>query len=300
MIQQSQKLKQQLKLTPQQIMLMKLLQLPIASLEQTIKEELEKNPLLEILDPPMHQEESLNSISDSSDLDDDDDYRYLERQERDKNIQYHDPVFIADTSSAERLIEQLEFKNLSARQMSIGREIIGSIDDSGYLCRDLGLITNDMAFRQGVDVSIDEAQKVLDIIQSLEPAGIGARSLQECLSLQLHRLPNNDNATQAATLIVDRYFDLFTKHNYDRILQHSGMSHSTLESAIDLIRRLNPKPGPGVTESVQPTHYVIPDFTVSCHDSHITLTHNDKYLPRLRLNSYYQEMLSLMLLRDSS
>jgi len=288
----------QQKLSPQQLMLMQMLQLPVTELEQTLKEEVEKNPLLEITDEVPARMEPLPDADDGENLlqdADDDDYSYRERQERDRNQDRHEMMYVAETSFVERLTEQLALKPLSDRQRMIAGELIGSLDDAGYLSRDVSLVANDMAFTQGVEVSDDEVLEVLKVVQSLDPPGIGARTLQECLSLQLHRqtVPDASPSGKTAMQVVDTCFDDFVKHNYDRIAERLGVTEEELQEAIDCIRSLNPKPGMGDGEAAQ-AHYIIPDFIVTRMDETLHLALNDSHLPQLKLDTYYQEMLKTM------
>ncbi|MBP5541998.1 MAG: RNA polymerase factor sigma-54 [Bacteroidales bacterium] len=302
MIGQQQKMKMQQKLSPQQLMLMQMLQLPVTELEQTLKEEVEKNPLLEITDEAPAHMESLPDAEDGDNLmqdSDDDDYSYRERQERDRNQDRHEMMYVAETSFVERLTEQLALKPLTDRQRIIAGELIGSLDDAGYLSRGVSLIANDMAFTQGLEVSDNEVLEVLKVVQSLDPAGIGARTLQECLSLQLHRQaepdasPSGETAVRLATRVVDNCFDDFVKHNYDRIAERLDINEEQLQEAIDCIRSLNPKPGMGDGETAQ-AHYIIPDFIVTRMDETLHLALNDSHLPQLKLDAYYQDMLKEM------
>lgn len=293
---QTQKMKQQLKLTPQQMMLMRLLQLPLPELEQSIRDEIERNPMLEESAAKNDKEEPL--LNDDEVLEtENDDYDYRERLEKDKNIEQREHFFMSDMSSADLLMEQLSFKHLSERQKTICQEIIGDIDETGYLRRDIGLISNDLAFRQGVEASFDEIEKALAIVQSLDPAGIGARNLQECLSLQLHRLDDDSEAVVLATAIVDNDFESFSNRNYDRIKRRYELEDEDLQKAIDTIRRLDPKPGnnislelPNRKEGGAPS--VQPDFTISFHNGELSLRQNDFTLPQLHLNHEYEQMLA--------
>ena len=293
---QLQKMKMQQKLSPQQLLLMRLLQMPVTSLEQRLKEEVEKNPLLEVSSDSGSMLESLPETSiDAPGADEgidteDDDYSYRERQERDKNQDAHERVFVSETSFGDHLMEQLAMRNLTPRQQSIAQEIVGSIDDAGYLGRDIGLIANDLAFTQGLEVSLQEVEKVLHEVQQLDPPGIAARNLRECLSLQLHRAEEHDETTKWAIQIIDNYFDIFVNHNYQRIMEILQLSEDQLNDAIGRIRRLNPKPGAGESESAH-AHYVVPDFVVTNHEGQLSLYLNDGRLPQLQLNDYYQEML---------
>ena len=293
---QLQKMKMQQKLSPQQLLLMRLLQLPVTELEQRLKEEVEKNPMLEVNTEGGDMVESLpeSSIEDSGadeGIDtEDDDYSYRERQERDKNQDAHERVFIAEATFGDHLLEQLSMRNLTPRQQTIAEEIVGSLDDAGYVGRDIELIANDLAFTQGIEVSPHEVEEVLFEVQRLDPPGIAARNLQECLSLQLHRISKPDQAAQWAIQLIDQCFDQFVKHNYDRIMETLSLTEDQLDEAIGCIRRLNPKPGAGESES-EHAHYVIPDFIVTNHEGQLSLMLNDGHLPHLQLNDYYQEML---------
>lgn len=293
---QLQKMKMQQKLSPQQLLLMRLLQLPVTELEQRLKEEVEKNPMLEVNTEGGDMVESLpeSSIEDSGadeGIDtEDDDYSYRERQERDKNQDAHERVFIAEATFGDHLLEQLSMRNLTPRQQTIAEEIVGSLDDAGYVGRDIELIANDLAFTRGIEVSPHEVEEVLFEVQRLDPPGIAARNLQECLSLQLHRISKPDQAAQWAIQLIDQCFDQFVKHNYDRIMETLSLTEDQLDEAIGCIRRLNPKPGAGESES-EHAHYVIPDFIVTNHEGQLSLMLNDGHLPQLQLNDYYQEML---------
>ena len=296
---QRQTMKLQQKLSPQQILLMQLVQMPVTALEQRIKEEIEKNPLLEDT-PPDH--ETLESLPDTDHDDDDDrddlisidtdddDYSYRERVERDKNADSMETVLVSEVSFFDALLGQLELKNLTDRQRAIAQEIIGSIDDAGYVSRSTDLIANDLAFTQGLEVSPQEVLDVLAVVQQLDPPGIAARNLQECLSLQLHRAEQQDDATIWATQVIDRCFDQFVNHNYNRVMELLQLDEQQLNTAIERIRSLNPKPGVGQSESSH-SHYIVPDFIISRHDDELQLTLNDSHLPQLQLNEYYQEML---------
>ena len=291
MIGQRQKMKMQQKLSPQQLMLMQMLQMPVTSLEQMLKEEVEKNPMLEITESSAAQMETLPEVEEYAPTDsDDDDYSYRERQERDKNQDAHEMVYVSETTFTERLLAQLTMRHLTERQKTIATELIGSLDDAGYLGRDVMLIANDMAFTQGIEVEGDEVLEVLRVIQSLDPPGVGARSLQECLSLQLHRIENSTPAVATAIAVVDECFEAFVRHNYDSICQQLGVSAEELEAAVGCIRRLNPKPGSSDSSDRQ-SHYIVPDFIVTRMDETLHLSLNDAYLPQMRIDDYYRDVL---------
>ena len=284
----------QQKLSPQQIQLMRLLQLPVTDLEQAIKEEVEKNPLLEA---ETNDEDPLPAASDDrSDWDSDEedfDYDYREHMEHDPNDVRREFVVGDSQSAVERLMQQLSLRRLTERQMLIATELVGSLDDAGYLSRDLALITNDMAFRQGVDATQQEVEEVLHVVQSLEPAGIGARNLQECLLLQLERMPA-DATTATAKAVVRDHFDDFANHRYERICEALDIEDEDFEAAADVIRHLNPKPA-GSTDADNDTAAVVtPDIVLTQHDGQLSFYLNDSHLPQLSLNSYYMDMLHEM------
>lgn len=303
---QRQKMKMQQKLTPQQLLLMRLLQLPVTSLEQKIKEEVEKNPMLEVntSDPqeqydspddgePMETSEGEGDFKgiDIDEYFDDDDYSYRERMEKDRNGEERQMEFSDGVSFTESLMRQLGLQNLTERERTIGNEIIGSIDGTGYLGRDIQLIANDMAFRMGIDVTEEEMEKVLAAIQTFDPAGVGARNLQECLSLQLHRVNNPDEDTLRATDIVDNYFSQLSSKHYASLMTALKIDEKQLERALGVIRRLNPKPGWGREEEGKGAHYIISDFIVSREGGQLTFTLSDRNKPKLHLNSEYTEMM---------
>ncbi len=283
----------QQKFSPQQIQLMRLLQLPVTDLEQAIKEEIEKNPLLEAETPD--NAEDIDSIvtadNNRSDWDSDEedlDYDYREHLESDPNVQHREFVISDTLSFTDRLASQLIARRLSPRQQLIATELIGTLDDAGYLSRDLDLVTNDLAFRQGIDASRDEVLEVLRVIQSLDPPGIGARNLRECLLLQLERM----NDVDTATAIVRDHFDNFANHRYERICSALGISEKELEEAAALIRRLNPKPGSSDADSDSVTNTLTPDVVLQQHDGELSFYLNDGNLPRLSLNTYYTDLLA--------
>lgn len=289
MIGQRQIMKQQQKLTPQQVMVLRLLHMPMHELMKAIKEEVEKNPLLEAESMQM---ESLSDFvdRDRGEVDDDDfDTRAYsagsgEREEREWQVA-SEPTF------AETLHSQLDMKQLSETEAVIGHELIGSLDDSGYLTRDLGIVANDIALYKGLDVEPKEVERVLKIVQSMDPAGIGARSLQECLSLQLHRIESPNASERLATEIVDRWFAAFTQHKYDLIEKKTGAEEGALREALTVIQRLNPKPGESSDSMGGKAAAVMADMTVYVQDGNVTFQINDKYIPKLRVDSSYLSML---------
>ena len=272
---------------------MRLLQLPVTDLEQAIKEEVEKNPLLEVEE---HDTEPLptagNDRSDWDTADDEDfDYDYHEHLEHDPNTVHREFVVSDTLSSTERLLAQLALRPISERQQIIATEIIGTLDDAGYLSRDLALVANDLAFRQGIEATDDEMLEALHTVQSLDPAGIGARNLRECLLLQLERM---EPKAPVAQEIIERFFDDFAAHRYQHICEALGISEQQLEEASDTIRHLNPKPAGSTDSDTDTAAAVIPDIVLTQHDGQLQFYLNDSHLPRLSINEYYSDMLREM------
>lgn len=307
------------KLSPQQIQLMKLLQVPTANLEERIKEEIEENPALE---QGNEDEEDLNSLElkdefDSADEEDfepdgsedeydnidiseyvsdsDDevaDYRTREDQYSDPDEQKTVPVKL-ETSFHELLVQQLGMLNLDDRQHIIAEQIVGSIDDDGYLRRDTSAIVNDLAFRQNIDTTEEEVESIIDLIQQFEPPGICARNLQECLLIQL-RLKQKQKPTtvvNAAIAVLEKYFEEFTKKHYEKIQRSLGIDDEQLKEIIQQIIRLNPKPGGNIGETNKAETYIIPDFFIVNTGGVLELSLNSRNAPDLRISEGYRDML---------
>jgi len=273
---------------------MRLLQLPVTELEQAIKEEIEKNPLL---DAEVQDELPLPQADNRSDWDSDDDegydYDYREHLENDPNAVRREFVVSDSYSATERLMQQLALRPLTERQQKIAAELVGTLDDAGYLGRDLALVTNDLAFRQGIEATEEEVEEVLQVVQSLDPAGIGARNLRECLLLQLERL-SGEPGVDIATTIVRDHFDDFANHRYEHIRQALGIGEEEFNEAAEVIRSLNPKPLGSDNEDGDTAAYVTPDIVLTQHDGQLSFYLNDSHLPRLSLNTYYTDMLTSM------
>ncbi len=305
----NQRLQQKLlqKLSPQQILLMKLLQIPSMALEQRIKQEIEENPVLEIDEE--YDSDNDNESDDYSDVDKDknedsqnevdindylsaDDipsYR-LNAGNTSVNDEHKEMPMTADTGFHEYLLSQLDLKGFSPQNRTIGTTIIGNLDESGYLQRDLNAMVDDLAFTQGVTTTVQEIEQMLKEVQSFEPAGVAARNLQECLILQLNRTDTSPSVKLAIT-ILDRCFDDFSKKHYDKILKRTHSEEEDLRDAINEILKLNPKPGSAFSASTQGNQYVIPDFIIENKDGILELTLNQRNMPELRLSRTYTEML---------
>ena len=293
----------QQRFSPQQIQLMRLLQLPVTDLEQAIKEEVEKNPLIEAEMPVEELPQENNSVERYDNEDDEDAaYDYREQLESDPNAVRHEFVVVDSKTFTDRLLEQLSLMPIDERQQTIASEIIGTLDDAGYLSRDLSLIANDMAFRQGIEVTEEEVEQALHIVQSLDPAGIGSRNLRECLLLQLQRMAetSDNHSLPIATDIISKHFDDFAAHRYEHICEALGINEEQLEEATAIITHLNPKPGSSDAESDSNTAYITPDIVLSQHDGQLQFYLNDKWLPKLSLNTYYTDMLATMESSDGS
>ena len=308
----SQKLLQ--KLSPQQIQLMKLLQVPTANLEQRIKEELEINPALE--ESLSDYDGEKEDLSEPEQIRDDEDEQYesnaeddfadsLDVQEYTKDdYEYNDggddykgkedkktmPLAVGKTFH-DFLDEQLHLLDLDDHEWQIADQLIGSIDDDGYLRRELDAIVDDLAFQKNLTTTVEEIEEVLRTIHRFDPSGVGARNLQECLQIQLERKEQNANVKMALK-IINTQFDAFTKKHYDKLLKSLDIDEATLKAAIDIILHLNPKPG-GASETSSVNHQtIIPDFTVENNNGELEVLLNGKNAPDLRISDSFKEMLT--------
>ena len=240
-INQKQVLSLQQKLSPQQIQMIKLLELPTVQLEQRIKQEIEDNIVLEEEDRAAEDEEQPQQISVDEYLREDDTPSYKSRINNYSKDDKQRPVFLTEGRSLqEYLIEQLGFRNLSEREMKLAVYLVGSIDEDGYLRRDLESVADDIAFTVGIETSAEELEKLLGIIHELEPAGIGARNLQECLLLQMAQIPVNSRPRRLARKILTAYFDEFVKKHYEKLMSRLQVSEDDFREAIAEIRHLSP------------------------------------------------------------
>ncbi|HEY4653561.1 MAG TPA: RNA polymerase factor sigma-54 [Cyclobacteriaceae bacterium] len=292
----------QQKLSPQQIQFIKLLQVPTAELEARIEEELEQNPALEEGedehpdDPPEMEEEIRDTATDEElDIKDylhDDDYSgYKMQGDGDEEDDKEMPIPMGSTLH-EQLMDQLDFLGLEEPQYSIGKQLVGSIEGDGYIRRDLEAIVNDLAFSQGIETNLGEVEEVLKKIQSFDPPGIAARNLQECLLLQLDRMDNgHDIDVAVAKKIISDCFDEFTKKHYSKIQKKLDTEDEDfVRDAIDLIIKLNPKPGSGSSSSMAKNSYIIPDFILTSNNGKLELSLNSRNAPELRVSRSYSEM----------
>ncbi len=309
--------KQLLKLSPQQIQLMKLIQMPVAQLEERIKDELEENPALEEQKESEFEDQEntdefasddtdeLNTDSESSDepenegldlseyADDDDttpDYKTKDEHYPEMDDDRVIPRKM-ELSFNELMMQQLGMLSLNERELIIAEQIVGSLDDDGYLRREIISILDDLAFRQNLDVSEQEITEIIHKVQQLEPAGIAARDLRECLLIQLERKENPDKQTQQATRIIRDYFDEFTKKHYEKICKSLNVTMDQLKSILQIIVKLNPRPGDAGVEQSNHETYIIPDFYIHNLNGKLELSLNTRNSPDLHISEGYREML---------
>jgi RNA polymerase sigma-54 factor len=279
------------------------LQIPTVELETRIEEELETNPALEEgpeqPDEPTDQADDFDEKVDSNDdeisFEDylHDDYSGYKMQGDGSNPDEEDremPIATATTLN-EQLIDQLGFLKLNERQKKIGEQLIGSIENDGYIRRDLEAIINDLAFSMNIETDIDEIEEILRKIQTFDPPGIAARNLQECLLLQLERKADHSPEMDLGILIIEDCFADFTKKHYDKIMKKLNIEdEEELKTAVNLITKLNPKPG-GSSGEMTKTQYLIPDFLLSNDNGKLELTLNSRNAPELKISRSYSEMM---------
>ena len=304
-----QKLQQKLlqKLSPQQIQMIKLLEVPAMQLEQRIKKELEENPALEEgpdeEDAQGEDEEDVDFEQEERDqeefglddyLNDEDipDYR-LQVNNTSKDEDRRDEIPYASGSSFhDSLISQFNLRSDTEREDILGEYIIGNIDDDGYLRREVENMVDDLAFLQNITTDTDELTVVLKIIQDLEPAGVGARDLRECLLLQLERKDQSVRSVALATTVLTDYFEEFSRRHYEKIMSKLGISEEDMKSIVDEVLKLNPKPGGAVSDPYSKSaQHIIPDFILEQTDTGLELSLNNRNIPELKISRGYSEML---------
>ena len=310
MLKQFLNLKLTQKLSPQQIQLMKLIQLPTQAFEQRLLEEMNENPALEA------GKEEEEYVKDEFELEEYDDYDEAESERVDAeeiNIddylsnddtpdyktqvnnysdddEDHDAPFAAPISFHQDLINQLNTFILNEEDREIAEFLVGSIDDMGYIRRSISDIVDDLAFTQAVYTDEKTVERLMHVIHELEPSGVGARDLQECLLLQLkHKTPTE--YIELATDIIENQFDAFTKKHYDKLIQKYNVSNDQLKKAIHEIEKLNPKPGGSFTGNNKVTENIVPDFAIRIVEGKLELSLNGRNAPSLHVSRDYQEML---------
>lgn len=296
----------QQKLSPQQIQFIKLLQVPTAELEGRIEEELEVNPALEEGEEQEKPEETTSEAEteefqessgdeevDIKDYLQDDDYSgYKMQGDGDSDEDSREMPIPMSSSLHEQLMSQLDFLGLDDQQYAIGKQLVGSIESDGYIRRELESIVNDLAFAQGIETTADEVETVLKMIQTFDPPGIAARNLQECLLLQLDRMDNgHDIDVAVAKKIISECYDEFTKKHYQKIQKKLDTEDEDfIRDAMEVIVKLNPKPGGGSTQAATKNQYIIPDYILTNNNGKLELTLNSRNAPDLRISRSYSDM----------
>ena len=292
------KLKLSQKLSPQQIQLMKLIQLPTLDFEQKIQREIEENPALEQgqNSSDENNDEGQDDYSDSDDLNIDEYINYDDTpsyklssnnsgNQEDKNI-----PFASGISFTQHLLTQLKPISLSKKKMKIAEFLVGSIDESGYIRLDTEEIIDDLAFTQNLIVSNDELEEVLKIVQEFDPPGVGALSLQNCLILQLKR-KKSSVSIDLAIEIIENSFEQFSKKHFEKLMNKYSINEEQLKGVITIISKLNPKPGGSYSGGGKPIEQVIPDFKISIENNELILELNYRNSPTLNISRDYDEML---------
>ncbi len=303
-LRQHQELKQTQKLSPLQMQVIKLVELNSVELEDRIKQEVEDNPALEtgnldeLTDNDSNSDNSEDATLSQDDIilgdyfsdDDVPDYR-LSSPQRNNEQNFLEISYSNETSLHDSLLQQLGLLNLSARKQTIAEYIIGSLDENGYLLRDLQSIANDLLFQKQLEASPLQMEDMLYEIQDLDPAGVGARTLQECLLLQLKRVKPSPSATLALEILT-HYFEEFTRKHYDKIIRQLGISEDELRDAIHEIISLNPKPGNSLGDEMElAMSNITPDFLVETYNGEVSVYLNNSNIPMLKVNRNFSEML---------
>ena len=304
-----QKLQQKLlqKLSPQQIQMIKLLEVPAMQLEQRIKKELEENPALEegeeeeevqndeeeeITEEQEEREQDEFALDDYLNDEDIPDYR-LQSNNTSKDDERREEIpFSAGSSFHENLTSQFNLRAETDRQQTLGEYIIGNIDDDGYLRREVDNMVDDLAFLQNLTTDVKELNEVLTIIQDLEPAGVGARDLRECLLLQIERKDQSSPSVSLTKSVLKDYFEEFSRRHYEKIMAKLMISEEDMKGVIDEVLKLNPKPGGAVSDPYHRTaQQIIPDFILEQADYGLELSLNNRNIPDLKINRGYSELL---------
>ncbi|MCC6396576.1 MAG: RNA polymerase factor sigma-54 [Bacteroidetes bacterium] len=307
--------KMMMKLSPQQVQYLKMLQLPTLALEQKIKAELEMNPLLEegydeelesateqeeegkedpIEEPVAEKKEEQSAEEEEEkysieDYMNDDLHGYKAREPFDNEEK--DELPIPDSvSMSHRLLEQFSLLDLDDEEILIGQEIIGNVDEDGYLRRDLPIIVQDLNLTHGTTISVEKGEQVLKKIQHMDPVGIASRSLQECLLVQLEVATMEPGIKAIATRLLTEFYDDFTMRHFEELSKKLGITMEELKAVIEIIQHLNPKPGEGEFSAHE--NYVVPDFIVTKTETDFLISLNDRNIPPLRINKAYKELMS--------
>ena len=294
MLKQGLELKQTQKLSPLQILTIKLLELPRQELEQRVKKELEENPVLDEEQPAETEvEEKPREVSLSEYKEDDSIPSYRLRSDnynsRDERPQYS--TFSVKESFTQSLQEQLGYRNLTDHLYAVGSFIIGSLDDDGYLRRSIDSVVDDLSFRAGIDATEEDVLQMLALIQEFEPYGVGARDLRECLLLQLKHMKRSPEVLLAEK-IIDHYFTEFSNKHYHKIMTRLGVTQEQMKAAMSKIVKLNPAPGGQIDDSYNDqAQQIVPDFILEYVNGELELTMPRFSIPELRVNKKYAELL---------
>lgn len=295
------------KLSPQQIQLMKLLQVPTVELEQRIKEEIEENPALE---EGAEQDDAQSDLenddkfegddSDSRDAEEFDINDYLDDDVPSYKTQISNKGADNDEKAVplsggqtfqELLTEQISLRITNEKELIIAKTIIGNLDDGGYLRRDVLHLVDDLAFSQNVICELQDVLDVLNQVQNLDPAGVGARDLKECLLIQLRRKENMTIEQKTAEVVLDKFFEEFSKKHYTKIVKKLDIEPEDLKDAVQEIIKLNPKPGNSMRATSRSIHQIIPDFIIRDDEEELSLSLNSRNAPQLKVSRGYNEML---------
>jgi len=306
MLKQSLSFKLSQKLSPQQIQLMKLIQLPTQAFEQRVKSELEENPALDSgketaedeYDEFSNEDEYADNDSIETEINvdeylSDDDIPEYRTQSNNYSVDDDEKSvpYASGTSFTQSLVNQLNTRRLSDQEYGIAEFLVGSIDNSGYIRRSMEDIADDLAFTMNIYTDVEEVEKVLKVVHDLDPAGAGARSLQECLMIQLSRKRNN-HSTELAKKLIGESFDAFSKKHYKKLLEKYKITEDDLRDAIDEIEHLNPKPGSSYAGgSTRMVEQVVPDFTIRIKEGELELSLNGRNAPELHVSRDYSNML---------
>ena len=302
-LRQQQELKQTQRLSPLQMQVIKLVELNSVELEDKIKQELEENPALEEGNENLNAEDTDDFQERDSNIseeeivlgdyfseDDIPDYQ-LNKSQRRNEPDFIEATYSNDKSLNEFLLEQVGLRQLSEQDQKIAEYIIGNLDENGYLQRNLHAISDDLLFQQSIDIEEEKLQSILRIIQDLDPAGVGAGNLQECLILQLERhQPTKEN--RLALQILTEFFEEFSRKHYDKIMRQLNITQDELRDAIDQIISLNPKPGNALGDAIEVAmSNITPDFIVESYNGEVSMYLNNKNIPELKINRDFSEML---------
>lgn len=309
MLKQSLQQKLQVKLSPQQIQLMKMLQIPTMELDQRIKEEMETNPALEEgeereekeeneqedvnTDESGDEKENENDDIDISEYfsdDDTPDYK-LKTNNHSADDEERDTPIGAGRTFQDLLYAQLSMTDIDEEEQILAEYLIGNLDENGYLRREIPAIVNDLAFSMNISTTSAELEAVLKTIQEMDPPGVGARDLRECLLIQIRRSEERDADVVMAEVIISKYFEEFTRKHYEKIAKRLEITEEELKPAIDYILHLNPKPGNSAIESSRSVQHIVPDFLLSAENDELKLTLNSRNAPELRISREYKDML---------